>query len=276
MERKLATIQKIENLEPIEGADQIEKATIKGWTVVVKKGEFSIGDLVVYCEIDSVMPDRTEFEFLRPKGFRIKTIKLRNTVSQGICFPIEILKGHIENPVNMPLDTIINDRWIGQDLTEVLGITKYEKPIPAELQGVAKGGFPSHSIKTDEERLQNLKGDYPTYKLKKWIATEKLDGCLDEKTLLETEEGIKTIKEICESKYSGKVKTFNLVTQKEEFRKILGHYIKESTNHQWFEIELENGIKIKITGNHEVWLPKLLCWRRVDELTGGEEFLLKK
>ena len=47
--RKLASIQKIKSLEPIPEADAIEKATVLGWQLVVKKGEFKTGDLVVYC-----------------------------------------------------------------------------------------------------------------------------------------------------------------------------------------------------------------------------------
>jgi RNA ligase (TIGR02306 family) len=91
MERKLATIEKILEIHSIEGADQIEKAVIRGWNIVVKKDDFKEGDLCIYCEIDSLMPERPEFEFLRPRGFRIKTIRLRNQVSQGICFPLTIL-----------------------------------------------------------------------------------------------------------------------------------------------------------------------------------------
>ena len=91
MERKLATIAKIDELHPIPEADAIERAVIRGWNVVVKKGEFKVGDLCVYCEIDSLLPEREEFEFLRNKKFRIKTIKLRGQVSQGIAFPIQPL-----------------------------------------------------------------------------------------------------------------------------------------------------------------------------------------
>ena len=91
MERKLATIEEIKDLQPIKDADNIEVASIRGWKVVVKKREFKVGDLCVYCEIDSIMPDRPEFEFLKPRRFRIKTIKLRGQVSCGICFPLSIL-----------------------------------------------------------------------------------------------------------------------------------------------------------------------------------------
>lgn len=288
--RKLATIEKIKNIRPIEGADRIEQATIRGWNVVIEKNKYKENDLVIYCEIDSLLPERPEFEFLASKKYRIKTTKFRGQVSQGIAFPIGILEsvGKFQSVSGDPRwETLLlldkplenGDTAIpivpGEDLTEALGITKYEEPIPACLGGIAKGKFPSHSIKTDEERIQNLTDLWPEYQKYKWIATEKLDGCLDENTVIETKDGPKTIKEICETEYKGLVRTFNLETHKEEFRKILGYSVKESKDHQWFEIELENGNKIKITGNHEVWIPKLLCWRRVDELDGTEDFLLK-
>lgn len=186
MERKLATIEKITGLYPIDGADSIERATVRGWNVVVKKGDFSVNDLVIYCEIDSLLPDRPEFEFLRPRGFRIKTIKLRGQVSQGIIFPLSVLPMSViifETPEGTAMDvsgiTELGDIRLlipGTDITDVLGITKYEAPIPAELAGQVLGAFPSHSIKTDEERIQNLKDNFEDYKKEIWIATEKLDG----------------------------------------------------------------------------------------------------
>src|SRR4051812_15576314 len=106
--RMLASIQTVNTVEPIPNADAIEKVRVLGWWVVVKKGEHRPGDQVVYCEIDSLLPERPEFEFLRPgsfkpaqtdasgvevlpAGFRIKTVRLRGQVSQGICFPLSIL-----------------------------------------------------------------------------------------------------------------------------------------------------------------------------------------
>jgi len=161
--RKLASIQKIKSLTPIEGADAIEKATVLGWQLVVKKGEFNVGDLAVYCEIDSVMPDKPEFEFLKPRGMKIKTVRLRGQVSQGICFPLSILPNDFE---------IIEDA----DCTDVLGITKYEPPIPANLSGIAKGKFPSFIPKTDEIRVQVLQKVLDKYKGEKCYITEKVDG----------------------------------------------------------------------------------------------------
>jgi RNA ligase (TIGR02306 family) len=161
--RKLASIQKIKSLEPIEGADAIEKATVLGWQLAVKKGEFKVGDLAVYCEIDSLLPDRPEFAFLKPRGMRIRTIRLRGQVSQGICFPLSILPEDIEPQEDM-------------DVTEILGITKYEPPIPAYLSGKVKGKFPSFIPKTDETRVQVLQKVLDKYQGISCYVSEKLDG----------------------------------------------------------------------------------------------------
>ena len=89
--RKLAHIEVIESLTPIEGADKIEVAKVLGWECVVKKGEFKVGQLVVYVEVDSVMPDKPEYDFLRDRKFRVRTIKLRGQVSMGLILPLSIL-----------------------------------------------------------------------------------------------------------------------------------------------------------------------------------------
>jgi len=161
--RKLASIQRIKSLEPIEGADSIEKAIVLGWQLVVKKGEYKAGDMVVYCEIDSLLPDKPEFQFLKPKGMRIRTIRLRGQISQGICFPLTVL------PKNFPAVE-------GVDCTEAIGITKYEPPIPASLEGIAKGKFPSFIPKTDEPRVQTIQHILDRYRGTKCYITEKIDG----------------------------------------------------------------------------------------------------
>jgi RNA ligase (TIGR02306 family) len=161
--RNLASIQRIKALEPIENADAIEKATVLGWQLVVKKGEFKVGDLVVYCEIDSLLPDKPEFEFLKPRGMRIRTIRLRGQISQGICFPLSVLPPGFEIAE-------------GMDCTEALGVEKYEPPMPACLNGIAKGPFPSFIPKTDETRVQVLQELLDAYKGTSCYVTEKLDG----------------------------------------------------------------------------------------------------
>lgn len=198
MQRKLASIQRVASFRPIEGADAIEVARINNWDVVVKKNEFKEGELCVYFEIDSFLPIREEFEFLRKssfkkmgdqEGFRFKTIRLRGQVSQGLVVPIQILDGEYEIGVGIsqqshgdqlqlgPYDNalVIEE---GVDVTEWLGVEKYEPPIPAELSGKVKGLFPSFLRKTDEERVQNLVKEYAQWKEQDldFYVTEKLDG----------------------------------------------------------------------------------------------------
>ena len=181
MERKLATVRIITDIKPIEGADMIELATVGGWNVVVAKNVgHKVNDKVVYCEIDSFLPIREEFEFLRKssykkmgdqEGFRLKTIRLRGQVSQGLILPIGVLPiTEFATAHNLPE---------GMDVTEMLGIVKYEPPIPAELSGKVKGQFPSFLRKTDEERVQNLVKEYEEYRIQskhQFYITEKLDG----------------------------------------------------------------------------------------------------
>ena len=197
MERKLATIQKIREIRPIEGADAIELAIINNWQVVVAKNVgHKVGDWVVYCEIDSFLPIREEFEFLRKssfkkmgdqEGFRLKTIRLRGQISQGLVLPISVLEGADEMKIGvsqqpwgdqLQLGPYDNALVIGEgvDVSEVLGIVKYEPPIPAQLAGKVKGYFPSFIRKTDEERVQNLTKEYEGWKAQRFYVTEKLDG----------------------------------------------------------------------------------------------------
>ena len=83
MERQLASVQKIVNLQPIQGADKIETAQVLGWQCVVKKGEFKVGDLCIYFEIDSQLPKHPVFDFMADRKYRVRTIKLRKQIAQG-------------------------------------------------------------------------------------------------------------------------------------------------------------------------------------------------
>lgn len=173
----MATVRRIANLEPIPNADQIELATVDGWKVVVAKNvNHKIGDFVVYCEVDSFLPIKEEFEFLRKssykkmgdqEGFRLKTIRLRQQISQGLILPIDQV---------IPFPDVIDYLEVGKDVSELLGIVKYEPPIPAELSGKVKGNFPSFIPKTDEERIQNLTNEFDGWKDETFYITEKLDG----------------------------------------------------------------------------------------------------
>jgi len=177
--RKMATIRKIDALRPIEGADAIECAIVGGWTVVVKKGEYTAGDLAVYCEIDSFIPTAVAPFLTKPENYpkvfegvegeRLRTMKLRGQLSQGLLLPLKELYGLLLG---------LNNHFEGQDVSENLGITKYEAPIPAALAGEVKGMFPSVIPKTDQERIQNLKAELTEWfdEDLHWEVTEKLEG----------------------------------------------------------------------------------------------------
>lgn len=190
MGRKLASIQKIVAIKPIEKADAIEVAQVLGWECVVKKSEgFKVGDLVCYIEIDSIVPDKPEFEFLRDRKFRVRTIKLRGQVSQGLVLPLSILpKGNYKED---------------EDVTEILSIKKYDPQAEAEQKLIdekmkntnnkihkffskypwyrklffkpKKSGFPSFIKKTDEDRIQLFPHICENEKDTIFSVTEKID-----------------------------------------------------------------------------------------------------
>jgi RNA ligase (TIGR02306 family) len=183
--RKLATIRKIDELNPIEGADAIECAVVGGWKVVVKKGEFTVGDLAVYLEIDSWVPtelapflskgkEPREFEGI--KGERLRTVKLRGQLSQGLLLPVEVDNDQFGGVVHLVKGNYCVEE--GMDVSEVLNIVKWERPMNAQLAGMAKGNFPTQIPKTDQERVQNLKKEIAsaTQAGMQFEVTEKLEG----------------------------------------------------------------------------------------------------
>jgi RNA ligase (TIGR02306 family) len=178
-DRKMATVRRIAEILPIPDADAIELAVVDGWKVVVKKNEFVVNDYIVYCEIDSWIPTeiasflskgKEPREYNGVKGERLRTIKLRGQISQGLILPYAVIMTNYDGECNS------TDWDVGDDVSSILNIQKYEPPIPACLAGVIRGNFPSFIPKTDQERIQNLKKEFESYKDYTWEVTEKLDG----------------------------------------------------------------------------------------------------
>ena len=184
MSRKLASVQKIKAIKPIEGADRIECVQVLNWDCVASKNQFRVGDWVIYFEIDSLLPDIPAFEFLKGSSwsqklnkYKISTHKFRNQISQGLVIPYDQLKelmiqinGEIEFRTDFPE---------GEDLTELLKIEKYEPPV----SNGALGDIIQHEwyvLKTDEERIQvcaeNVLPVYMKSEQDEWYASVKLDG----------------------------------------------------------------------------------------------------
>jgi len=194
MRTELAYVAKIKTLTQIKGADRIETATVLGWEVVCKKDDFKVGDLCVYAEVDSIFPENIPcFEFLKPRKMRIRIVKLRGQISQGICFPISILK-----EVNPDFD--LSKIKEGMDCTSLLGLVQHDPETSLDVKRVqikkswldcklaylkwklfgfkptTSNDFPPEIPKTDETRVQRMgtlleeKAGTPVY------ITEKCDG----------------------------------------------------------------------------------------------------
>lgn len=176
MIRKMAYVVAIDGVQPIAGADAIEAARVGGWAVVAKKGEFAPGDLAVYFEIDAFLPEGNPgWQFLVDKsprtvdgrrGHVLRTVKLRGQVSQGLLISLP--------PLGLSADQFAP----GTDVSERLGVVKYEPPVPAAISGIARGPFPGRVRRTDQERVQNLAAELAAWKAEgcTWEVTEKLEG----------------------------------------------------------------------------------------------------
>ncbi len=192
--RKLATVRLITDIRPIQNADRIQCAIVDGWECVVSKADnFCVGDKIVYIEIDSIMPEKPEYEFLRSRKFRVQTLVLRGQVSQGLILPLSVLP---------------DGEWVvGDDVTDILGVTKYDPELDAEIKASSatkkvernaisrfllrfkwyrnlvikpprSSAFPNWIKKTDEERIQNMPDLFEQLKTYNTVlsVTEKVDG----------------------------------------------------------------------------------------------------
>ena len=190
--RKMASVQRIAEVKPIDGADKVEAYRVNGWWLVDKKGAYEVGDLVVYCEVDSWMPyhlapfltkdGKQPKEYLGIKGERLKTAKLRGQLSQGLLLPLDHEANNGDTILNMYWDSVDadddSDYTIpeeGYDLTSLLGIVKWEDTrYMANMD--ARGKFPDFIPKTDQERVQNLDRTLEKYFGQSFEVTVKRDG----------------------------------------------------------------------------------------------------
>ena len=172
--RKLASIQRIWKIEPIEGADRIELAHILGWQCVVNKGQFREMDLAVYFEVDSFLPIAPEFEFLRAssyrktdimgEGFRLRTMKFRGQISQGLLLPVSAFPA------------IPADAELGTDVTEILGVKKWEIEERITTGGTMIGTLPYDIPHTDETRVQAEPDLIQAFAGLEYYISTKMDG----------------------------------------------------------------------------------------------------
>ena len=245
-------------------AEALELGKVGSYQVVVQKGLYATGDEVIFAPEKSVLTGQLKSEYEKylsgPDKDRVKAVRLRNEISSGIIIP----KNLVPN---------FESYTVGVDVSEDLGITKYEPPIPVQLAGKVKSFDMPHIGNHDCEHANIYVNDLiPAERV---VITEKVHGCCDENTILLTEDGEMTIREICETKYTGNVLSYDVNSNLIEYDKVINHDIQDNINN-WYLIELEDGTEIKLTDNHHVFLPELNCYRAISEIKEGDCFLLKR
>ena len=205
--RHLASIQRIHAMEPIEGADRIELAHVLGWQCVVNKGQFQQGDLAVYFEVDSFLPIAPVYEFLRTssyrksdvlgEGFRLKTMSFRGKISQGLLLPLSTFAEQIPDPI------------LGMDVTEVLGVRKWEIEERITTGGTMIGTLPRYVPHTDETRVQAMPELIGAFKDLEYYISTKMDGSSHSVSI--DEDGFHVIGHNYEYKDDGKSSFYELV-----------------------------------------------------------------
>ncbi|MDO8610986.1 MAG: RNA ligase family protein [bacterium] len=172
MNEKLATIQRIHSItsHPNSEVTKIECAKVLEWPVIIKRGEFKENDLVVFIVIDSILPETEYFEFMRARKFRVWNARFKGQPSSGLVCPLSIL----------PKDRVDAegiDLYVGSDMTSILNIIKYERPIDLQVNGDAIGGFPTNLISiSDEDNLLSYPESLQELIGKRIYITQKVDG----------------------------------------------------------------------------------------------------
>lgn len=274
-EHEVLVVQ-IETVTKHPGADALEVIKVKGYdySIISKLGEFKVGDLGIFIEPDYMVPTaRPEFAFLQKgtkENQRITCRRLRGIWSEGL-----LIKAQPHHKV-------------GDNVMEEYGITRWEPPPVKNGGWGAEGAALKSGIQAKEP---SIPGVYriPNYDLENYkkyrdlivegemvCYTTKIHGCLFEDTILETNEGEKTISEIVNNKLELLIKSFNHETNEIEYRKAIDWMSSfDKNDNDWFEIELVDGKKIKLTGNHKVFLPKYNSYKEVKFLTVEDEFLVE-
>lgn len=291
----LAWVVQVSELKPHPNADRLQIATVHHCDVITGL-DAKVGDIYVYFPIESVIntkflswsnsyEDKDLNEDLKTKGFfhkssRVRAVKLRGEYSNGYIVPFrvvqdfvkQIYKKSLELPaINTSFDTICDELFVWKYVVPIKQ-TQENKPKSKgkikKFNRVIPGQFEFHPD------TKNLRHEIEELKPEDYIAiSDKMHGCLEANTILATKEyGDVTIKKIVDEKLRVSVKSFDFKKQKIVWSEIQGFYNHGETN-DWYEIELENGQKIQITGNHPVFIPSLNCYRQTKDLKEEDEVL---
>lgn len=248
--RKLASIQRVLNIRPIQGADAIEVLDVLGWNVVAQKGLHKVGDLVVFIEIDSFLnandPRYASFSerfsnFGTLRGMRVRSIRLRKQISQGLILPISNFS---------EISTQVAE---GDDVTELLGVIKWESAEETKSNAgnsinkeAGAKPFPSFIRKTDQER------------------------CLWYDTKITMADG--THKNIIDVIIGDSIRSFDHDSGSMSIN-LVEDVIVSSSIDDWLDIEMEDGAVIRCTHNHKLYDVSLGEYKDADLFTVGDELM---
>ena len=296
------TVVKIGEILPIEGRDRIVKTMVNGLSIVIGKDEFQTGDVAVYCanetqlhelflHLNSMYDDKELNIDKEKKGYinkhgRVRIVKLGGVPSYGILLhptsiatflnePVEVVNEYLGNHANEDFDEINGEIfckvYVPPIKTSNRQMSKSERRNKklARFKMLIEGSFRLHY---DTDQLaRNMHEFSPDDKV---FISNKLHGCVDGSTIINTlEYGDKTIKEIVENRLQCKIKSYDIENKEVVYVSIDDYYLLKNDG-EWYEMELEDGRKILITGNNPVWMPTLNCYRRAEELKVGDTLLI--
>ncbi len=254
-------------------ADSLSITQVYGQNIIFRTDSFKEGDLAVFIPPDSVLPMDPGHPLLKDNpnlkpGHRVDAVRLRGIFSNGFMVPAHVLFSE-EELKSIPVGTHVADR---------IGVTKYEDDgdrLSTRGDNEPDPGYmPCY---TDIEGWPKYRNQGVIQEGEEVVLTEKIHGCVDGDTILDTLEfGSLKIQDLVSKKLNVHVKSANLGCAASNFAeyKLVTDWSELPSNDDWYEIELMDGKTLRVTGNHEVWLPALRCWRRVDQLTVNDHLLI--
>ena len=296
------TVVKIGEILPIEGRDRIVKTMVNGLSIVIGKDEFQTGDVAVYCanetqlhelflHLNSMYDDKELNIDKEKKGYinkhgRVRIVKLGGVPSYGILLnpttiatflneSIDDVKAYLEKHVNEDFDEINGEIFckvyvppVKEGSRRLSKSERRDKKL-ARFKMLIEGSFRQHYDTGQLARNIHLFEPEDTV-----FISNKLHGCVDGGTIINTlEYGDKTIKEIVDNRLQCKIKSYDIENNEVVYVSIDDYYLLKD-DAEWYEMELEDGRKLLITGNNPVWMPTLNCYRKAEELKAGDVLLI--
>jgi hypothetical protein len=283
-----ALVVKIESVKDLPKLDELKGISFEGLpNVMVLSKTATIGEIGIYfppecqllgdlCHHNNLYTHPEHNKDITIKGYvesnrRVKAIKLKGNVSSGLFLPLSCLDFlNLDSTLSQGDSfTHINDIEICKKyrIHRTEGKVGNKKKALRKFVRITTKTFPEHW--DTENYFRNI----DKFQNWDWITvTQKLHGCVEANTIIQTNIGEKTIKEIVDNRLDCQILAMDVITNEVKFVKIDDYYFKENDG-DWYEIELEDGSIIKITGNNPVWLPELNCYRNAEDLSVGDTLL---